>query len=182
MLRRAAFRALRESARARHVITRQFVRNLSASRNEENRKSDVYDRERLERLRQERQKRERAEEIARWATSWMMPWERAQMDGVCRPLKLWERVYWRLFIVFGGVGFAYETYVMGNFNLTWLGFSFGTSAPGAMSSEAYSGQERGAEIKEKELYRCNSALRTHTMLSDEELAALTAHQTSRTQT
>lgn len=36
------------------------------------------------------------------------------MDVQTRPLKLWERVYWRLFVVMGGVGFAYETWVLGN--------------------------------------------------------------------
>lgn len=51
---------------------------------------------------------------ARWATSWMMPWERAQMDVPSRPLTLWERAYWRLFVVLGTVGFVYETWVVGN--------------------------------------------------------------------
>lgn len=36
------------------------------------------------------------------------------MDAPTRPLRLWERVYWRLLVVLGGVGFAYETWVMGN--------------------------------------------------------------------
>lgn len=66
---------------------------------------------------QRRQKE--AVDRARWASSWMMPWERAQMDSPTRPLKLWERVYWRLFVVLGGVGFAYETWVLGNRRL-WV--------------------------------------------------------------
>lgn len=48
------------------------------------------------------------------ASSWMAPWERAQMDAPRQPLQLWEKVYWRLFVVFGGVGLAYEMYVVEN--------------------------------------------------------------------
>jgi hypothetical protein len=36
------------------------------------------------------------------------------MDSPRRPLSLWEKVYWRLFVVFGGVGLVYETYVLEN--------------------------------------------------------------------
>lgn len=36
------------------------------------------------------------------------------MDAPVRPLKLWERVYWRLFVVLGAVGLAHETWVLGN--------------------------------------------------------------------
>jgi hypothetical protein len=48
------------------------------------------------------------------ASSWMAPWERAQMDAPRRPLAVWEKIYWRLFVVFGGVGLVYETYVLEN--------------------------------------------------------------------
>lgn len=61
-----------------------------------------------------RRKHEADLQHARWVTSWMAPWERAHMDGGGRPLQIWERVYWRLFVVLGGVGFVYETWVLGN--------------------------------------------------------------------
>lgn len=67
-----------------------------------------------ERKKGESEKQAEAIARARWATSWMMPWERAQMDVPSRPLTVWERVYWRLFIVLGSVGFVYETWVVGN--------------------------------------------------------------------
>jgi hypothetical protein len=36
------------------------------------------------------------------------------MDAPRRPLAVWEKIYWRLFVVFGGVGLVYETYVLEN--------------------------------------------------------------------
>lgn len=63
----------------------------------------------------EKRLQEQAVDQAKWVSSWMTPWERAQMDEPGgRPLRLWERVYWRLCIVLGGFGFAYETWVLGN--------------------------------------------------------------------
>lgn len=77
-------------------------------------KKRVWDKSDVEAAAAARKRHEMAVENARWASSWMMPWERAQMDSPTRPLKLWERVYWQLFVVLGGVGLVYETWVLGN--------------------------------------------------------------------
>lgn len=49
---------------------------------------------------------EERREWASRATSWMLPWEKAQMDGEKRPLMAWEIIYWAVFGVsvtlFGG--------------------------------------------------------------------------------
>lgn len=36
------------------------------------------------------------------------------MDASSRPLSFSERLYWRVFVVLGTLGLAYETYVLGN--------------------------------------------------------------------
>lgn len=77
-------------------------------------KKGVWTRGEVEAAAAKRRKHEAAVQHARWVTSWMAPWERAHMDGSGRPLQIWERVYWRLFVVLGGVGFVYETWVLGN--------------------------------------------------------------------
>lgn len=97
---------------SRRFLTRSLRRLLCTSSNDH--KKRIWDRAAVEAAAAKRKQHERAVDNAKWASSWMMPWERAQMDTPTRPLKLWERVYWRLFIVLGGVGFAYETWVLGN--------------------------------------------------------------------
>lgn len=77
-------------------------------------KKRIWTRKDVETAAAERRRYEEAVHQARWVSSWMTPWERAQMDAPTRPLRPWERVYWRLFVVLGGVGFAYETWVLGN--------------------------------------------------------------------
>lgn len=79
----------------------------------------IYTREDVKEKAAEKRKHEEAVRGAEWVSSWMMPWERAQMDYPTKPLAYWERVYWRLFVVLGGVGFAYETWVLGNRRL-WI--------------------------------------------------------------
>lgn len=86
---------------------------------------------------------------ARWASSWMMPWERAHMDAQRGPLTLWERVYWRLFVVLGGVGFAYETWVLGNRGL-WK-------------------EDKGTHAGNMETAQGGGVWRSERMLSDEEV-------------
>ncbi|CAN8073058.1 unnamed protein product [Agarophyton chilense] len=90
---------------------------------------------------------------AKWVTSWMMPWERAQMDSPTRPLSVWERAYWRLFIALGGVGLIYETWVMGNRRL-WV-------------------SDQGSELESatKELYN-DGAFRSTRLLSDDEIESV----------
>lgn len=77
-------------------------------------KKRIWTRHDVETAAAERRRYEEAVQQARWVSSWMTPWERAQMDAPTRPLRPWERVYWQLFVVLGGVGFAYETWVLGN--------------------------------------------------------------------
>lgn len=77
-------------------------------------KKRVWTRREVEAAAAAQRRHEEAVHQARYVSSWMMPWERAQMDAPARPLRPWERVYWRLFIVLGSVGFAYETWVLGN--------------------------------------------------------------------
>eukprot|EP00178_Gracilaria_changii_P021557 TRINITY_DN63_c1_g3_i1.p1 TRINITY_DN63_c1_g3~~TRINITY_DN63_c1_g3_i1.p1 ORF type:complete len:196 (-),score=56.86 TRINITY_DN63_c1_g3_i1:114-701(-) len=91
---------------------------------------------------------------ARWVSSWMMPWERAQMDSPTRPLSLWERAYWRLFVALGSVGLIYETWVMGNRRL--------------FTSDSSS----SAHLTQTEMY-ADDMLRSTRLLSDDELHAPT---------
>lgn len=98
----------------------QLVRHCSTSSSmpppPRKKKKVIWTRADVEREAERQRQHEEAVRQARWATSFMTPWERAQMDFAPRnqPLKVWERVYWRLFVVLGGVGFAYETFVLGN--------------------------------------------------------------------
>lgn len=78
------------------------------------RKPDIRDAAKVSATAKKQRADEDARKMAQWATHWMMPWERAQMDVPARPLNTWERVYWRLFLVFGTTGFLYETYVLQN--------------------------------------------------------------------
>lgn len=78
------------------------------------RKTDVRNRAQVEAAAKRKREADEARHMAQWASHWMMPWERAQMDVPGRPLRTWERVYWRLFLVFGTTGFLYETYVLQN--------------------------------------------------------------------
>lgn len=96
-----------------------------------------------------REKHEMAVRNAQWVSSWMMPWERAQMDIPTRPLFFWERVYWRLFFVLGGVGLVYETWVLGNTR------EWGRVKEGGREGEG--------------LYRKSGALKSTRLLSDEEI-------------
>ncbi len=101
---------------------------------------------------------DQARQMAQWVSSWMMPWERAQMDASVKPLKTWERVYWRLFLVFGTVGFAYETYVLGNRRV--LRMADVDSRVTAPATSTTSSSDR--------LYRSNNAFRSHHLMSDAE--------------
>lgn len=80
------------------------------------------------------------------------------MDAPTRPLRLWERVYWRLLVVVGGVGFAYETWVMGNRRL-WKGEIGGVVA----------GSGGGGEREVNGLYGGNHAFGSQRLLTDEEV-------------
>lgn len=62
----------------------------------------------------ERASNEALHDAARRVSAGMAPWERAQMDAPSRPLSPYERLYWRLFAVFGSVGLIYEVFVLEN--------------------------------------------------------------------
>ena len=88
------------------------------------------------------------------------------MDSPTRPLKLWEHVYWRLFVVLGGVGFAYETWVLGNRRIMLpedtLDMALRDVEPD-VSDAAPSG-----------LYAGNHAFRSHRFLTDDEIDGFAA--------
>lgn len=99
-------------------MQRLFRRSVGSTRglgtDSHKKKKGVWGRDEVDAAAAKRRAHEAAVQHARWVTSWMAPWERAQLDGGGGPLQLWERVYWRLFVVLGGVGFVYETWVLGN--------------------------------------------------------------------
>lgn len=105
-----------------------------------------------------RRRAQAALDNARWVTSWMMPWERAQMDSPSTPLSVWERVYWRLFVALGGVGLIYETWVLGNRRL-WTADDPAVALPRPHSPSP-------------ELYR-RGELRSTTLMSDDDIEHLT---------
>mmetsp|Transcript_524 Transcript_524/g.1793 ORF Transcript_524/g.1793 Transcript_524/m.1793 type:complete len:171 (+) Transcript_524:334-846(+) len=82
-----------------------------AARKERQRREREAEEERL-RLQQEAQLQSEqvaeAKFLAAWATSCMLPWERAQMNVNKTPLKTWEKIYWAVFPVLGVAGFIYE--------------------------------------------------------------------------
>lgn len=140
---------------SRAVLRRALTRLLSTH---PPRKKRLWDRAAVDAAAAERKRHATLQENARWASSWMMPWERAQMDFPSRPLKLWERVYWRLFVVMGGVGFAYETWVLGNRRI-WL--------PERANADPCEKERHG-------LYPGNQTFRSQRLLTDEEVEAVLA--------
>lgn len=144
--------------RAPHLL-RQAFRRLSSSASGPDPKKRIWDRAAVDAAAAERKRHASAVESARWVSSWMMPWERAQMDFPSRPLKLWERVYWRLFIVMGGVGFAYETWVLGNRRIL-------------LPDRPTSTRTGDSEITG--LYAGNQTFRSQRLLTDEEIEAIPA--------
>lgn len=81
------------------------------------------------------------------------------MDVSSKPLRTWERVYWRLFVVFGTVGLAYETYVLGNCRVL----------RGGDVADLRTTRTMGGGAVGDALYRSNNALRSHHLMSDEEV-------------
>lgn len=124
----------------------------------------VWDRAAVRAAEDARREAERRRHVAQWASSWMMPWERAAMDHATRPLKLWERVYWRLFIAFGGIGFFYETYVLENRRVL-LSSAKRDVPEGCALPRVASGALHGG----------NHAFRSHRLLSDAEIDGAPAH-------
>lgn len=138
---------------SRRMLLRGARRLLSSSNSREPKKR-IWDRAAVDAAAAERKRYESAVDSARWVSSWMMPWERAQMDSPTRPLKLWERVYWRLFVVMGGVGFAYETWVLGNRRIL-------------LPERAAAPTGRDADVTG--MYAGNQAFRSQRLLSDDEV-------------
>lgn len=121
------------------------------------------------------QRRRAMQDAAERASSWMAPWERAQMDAPRRPLSVWERMYWQMFVVLGGVGFAYETYVLQNRPMTSSGsIPPASSVPNVSTS---SGNSHGMHASENDatyqaqmdVRSANSASHSHKLLSDDEV-------------
>lgn len=140
--------------------TRRRAAGLRALSQPPKKRGALWDRARVEAAAAARRRHEQTLASARWATSWMMPWERAQMDVPTRPLKLWERVYWRLFVVLGGVGFAYETWVLGNRRILLPKTDAGLADVGV------------ACVEDSGLYHGNHAFRSHRFLTDDELKTM----------
>lgn len=79
---------------------------------------DIWDMDRVcKNSMDERKSQEDLERMAQWVTSWMLPWERDQMDGRRRELVKWEEYYWVGFLTFGVAGLSWEVYVAQNSRL-----------------------------------------------------------------
>jgi hypothetical protein len=78
------------------------------------------------------------------------------MDSPSRPLTAWERLYWRLFAVFGTVGLLHEVYVLEN-----RGRLFNKSQHIETLSLS--------SLPSAELIYGNHACNSHRFLSDEEV-------------
>lgn len=146
-------------SRSQRVLRHALRRLLSSSSPGSDPKKRVWDRAAVDAAAAERKRQAMAVDSAKWVSSWMMPWERAQMDAPSRPLKLWERVYWRLFVVLGGVGFAYETWVLGNRRIL-------------LPERAVPTGTSDAEITG--LYAGNQTFRSQRLLTDEEIEGILA--------
>jgi hypothetical protein len=78
------------------------------------------------------------------------------MDTPSRPLTTWERVYWRLFAVFGTFGLLHEVYVMEN---------RGRLFAGKQSRDV----PTLAAVPSADLIRGNHACNSHRLLTDDEV-------------
>lgn len=145
--------------RSQRVLRYTLRRLLSSSSPGSDPKKRIWDRTAVDAAAAERKRQAMAVDSAKWVSSWMMPWERAQMDASSRPLKLWERVYWRLFVVLGGVGFAYETWVLGNRRIL-------------LPERVVPPRTSDAEITG--LYAGNQTFRSQRLFTDEEIEAVPA--------
>lgn len=81
------------------------------------------------------------------------------MDTPTAPLSLGEHIYWRLFVVLGGVGLLYETWVLGNCRM------------GGRDADAL-GREMDVRIEDDALHGWR-ACRSTRLLSDEEVDCIT---------
>jgi hypothetical protein len=103
-------------------------------------------------------------EAAQRASSWMAPWERAQMDAPHRPLSTAEKVYFNLLAVFGPVGLVYELYVCDN-----KGSIFRQPQPPPAGGDGGgTQQEDGAQ--HAFLIRGNHGCRSHVFVDDAQLS------------
>ena len=86
----------------------------SKGEKEQKKRCDVWDMSRVISEAAKARRGAQLEEMARWVTSWMLPWERDHMDGMKRELTPLEEMYWLALVVFGGSGLAWELYVVRN--------------------------------------------------------------------
>lgn len=151
--------AVMAMCRSPRVLRHAIRRLLSSNASGHDPKKRIWDRASVDASAAERKRHASAVDSAKWVSSWMMPWERAQMDFPSRPLKLWERVYWRLFVVLGGVGFAYETWVLGNRRIL-------------LPERSVPAKTSDAEITG--LYAGNQTFHSQRLFTDEEIQAVPA--------
>lgn len=106
-------------------------------------------------------------DAARRVSAGMAPWERAQMDAPSRPLSPFERLYWRLFAVFGSVGLIYEVFVLENRQFMPSVVRRGQLSDHTPSdSVAGSAEQNAGDDQHARLIRGNHGTKSHVFLEE----------------